>query len=266
MPKIQANGIEIYYETKGTGEPLLLIAGFSCDLTIWSKVAWSLASAYQVIVFDNRGVGRSSAPDSPYRIQQMADDAAALLDALDVPAAHVAGYSMGGKIAQELVLAHPEKVRTLTLISTCAKSDERNKAIIESWGNLPRQVDAVTAIRLSLPWIYTSRFYARPGAIQQVIDFILASPFPPTPHGIFHQSRAILGFDASDRLGAIRCPTLVLVGQEDILLPLPFSEELVRGIPSAELILLERTGHGLLVETPEAVARAMRDFLERHRA
>src|SRR5262245_31686830 len=112
MPKVQVNGIEIYHEVRGSGEPLLLIAGFACDLTIWSLVVPSLVRKYRVITFDNRGVGRSSAPDSPYTIQQMAEDASGLLDQLGIPQAHVAGYSMGGQIAQELYLAHPDKVRS----------------------------------------------------------------------------------------------------------------------------------------------------------
>jgi pimeloyl-ACP methyl ester carboxylesterase len=260
MPKVHANGIDLYYETKGTGEPLLLIAGFACDLTIWSKGVSSLASSYRVILFDNRGVGRSSAPDSPYTISEMAEDAAALLNAIGVPQAHVAGHSMGGQIALELALAHPEKVRSLMLLASCARPDARNQAIIESWGDLPRQVDPATAARLSLPWIYTTRFYAIPGAIQQVIDLIVANPFPPPAHGIYHQSRAISRFDATGRLNRIHCPTLVLVGQEDVLLPVAFSEQLAREIPGAQLVVLE-DGHGFVIESAEAVAEAMQEFL-----
>ncbi len=265
MPKVQVNGTDIYYEASGSGEPLLLIAGFACDLTVWSLVASSLISKYRVIVFDNRGVGRSSALDSPYNIEQMAEDASGLLDQIGVSQVQVAGHSMGGMIAQELVLAHPEKVRSLMLLASGVKPDERNQAIINSWGELLGQVDTATAARLILPWIYTHRFYARPGAIQQVIDLFVANPFPPPPHGIFHQSRAVSHFDTSGRLGAIRCPTLSLVGREDILLPVRYSEELVRGIPGAELAVLEETGHGLLIESPDAVAQAMLHFLSRTR-
>jgi pimeloyl-ACP methyl ester carboxylesterase len=265
MPKAHANGIDVYYEASGSGEPLLLIAGFACDLTIWSPLVSALASHYRVITFDNRGVGRSSAPDSPYSIGQMAEDASRLLQEIGVHAADVAGHSMGGQVAQELALAHPEKVRSLLLLSSCAHVDAHNRAVIESWGELPRQVDAATAARLSLPWLYTHHFYAQPGAVQQVIDLIVANPFPPPPHGIFHQSRAISQFDASARLAAIRCPARVVVGREDILLPLAFSEELVRAIPDAELVVLEGTGHGLLIESPEAVAQTMLSFLAKHR-
>ena len=263
MPKVQANGIEMFYEEKGTGEPLLLIAGFACDHTNWSQMIPLLASQYRVIVFDNRGVGQTSAPNTPYSIRQMAEDAAGLLDAIGLSCVHVAGHSMGGQIAQELALAHPGRVRTLMLLASCAKLDERGKAVIESWGDLPRLVDAATGLRLSFPWIYTSHFYATPGAIERVIEEVFSNPFPPSPLGIYQQSRAITSCDTSTRLDGIDCPTLVVVGNEDILSRLSFSEQLVQGIRGAELVVLEKCGHGLPTESPEATAAVLLGFLSR---
>jgi 3-oxoadipate enol-lactonase len=263
MPKVKTNGIEIFYEEKGAGDPLLLIAGFACDHTNWFKMVPLLASQYRVIVFDNRGVGQTSAPDAPYSIRQMAEDTASLLDAIELSKVHVAGHSMGGQIAQELALAHPQHVRTLMLLASCAKLDERGKAVIESWGELPRLVDPVTGLRLSFPWIYTSHFYATPGAIERVIEEVFKSPFPPSKQGIYRQSRAITSCDTSTRLGGIECPTLVVDGTENILGGLPFSEELVHGIRGAKLVVLDKCGHGLPTESPEATAAAMLGFLSR---
>jgi pimeloyl-ACP methyl ester carboxylesterase len=261
MPKIRANGIDLHYESRGTGEPLLLIAGFACDHLIWSQVDHSLASKYRVITFDNRGVGQSSAPDSPCSIRQMAEDAAALLDGIGTSPVHVAGHSMGGQIAMELALSHPEMVRSLLLLSSSARCDERGKSLIATLGELPRLVDPRTSARLIMPWLYTNAFFSQPGAADLLVQWFLECPFPPTPQGTYHQSRAISAYDASGRLGAIRCPTLVLVGDEDILLPPAFSEQLAQGIASAELVVLKGTGHGLLIESPKEVARAMLDFL-----
>jgi pimeloyl-ACP methyl ester carboxylesterase len=266
MPKVHANGIELYVETHGDGEPLLLIAGFACDHTMWSDVVGVLAGRYRVIVFDNRGVGRSSAPDSPYTIRMMAGDTGALLDALGVGPAHVAGYSMGGQIAQELALARPGQVRSLMLLSSCARCDERNKAVIQTWAELPGVVEPRLMARLLLPWLYSNAFFAKPGAVEQLLTLLLDNPYPPTPEGIYHQSRACGDFDTTSRLGEIGCPTLVLAGREDVLLPLPFSEQLARGIPGAELVVLEKAGHGLLVEAPQGVAQAMLAFQARQRA
>jgi pimeloyl-ACP methyl ester carboxylesterase len=265
MPKVQAHGIELYVETHGDGEPLLLIAGLACDHSMWSEVVPALAGHYQVIVFDNRGVGRSTSPEGPYTIREMAGDATALLDHLGVRQVHVAGHSMGGQIAQELALARPGQVRSLMLLSSCARCDERNKAIIQTWGELPGVVEPRLMARLLLPWLYSNAFFTRPGAVEQLLTMLLDNPYPPTPQGIYHQSRAIGDFDTTSRLGDIRCATLVLVGKEDALLPVAFSEQLAQGIPGAELVVMEKAAHGLLVESPEEVAQAMLGFLSRQR-
>lgn len=266
MPKIPANGIEVYYEIRGDGDPLLLIAGFACDHTIWSLVLPALAKHYRVVVFDNRGVGQSSGADTISSIRQLAADAAGLLDAIGLRSAHVAGHSMGGLIAQELALARPQLVQSLTLLASGTQVDERGQAIVESWGELPRLVDAATATRLILPWMYTNALYARPGAVAQIINQILLNPYPTGVQAIADQCRAIGAHRSSDRLGEIGCPTLALVGREDILLPVACSEQLVQAIRGAELVILERTGHGLLIESPDAVSQAMLDFLGRQHA
>ena len=137
MPRVQANGIEIFYEEQGAGQPLLLIAGFACDHANWAKMIPLLASRYRVIVFDNRGVGQTSAPDSLYSIRQMAEDAAGVSDAMGLSRVHVAGHSMGGQIAQELALAHPERVGTLTLLSSVRESTKGGKRLSSRGANCP---------------------------------------------------------------------------------------------------------------------------------
>ncbi len=266
MPTAVVNGVPLFYQTQGAGDPLLLIAGFACDNTIWSLVLPTLAAKCRVIVFDNRGTGRSAAPEGPYTIAQMAADAAGLLDHLGLGQVHVMGHSMGGQVALELALAHPRRLRSLILLASAARCDERGKAIIEGWGDLPRLVDAVSGARLSLPWVYTNAFYSRPGAVQELIGYIAANPFPPDPRGVYHQSRAISSYAPSGSLDRIACPTLVLAASEDILLPVAFSQELVREIPGAELVVVPHTGHCCMVETPDAVAAAVLDFLSRQRA
>jgi pimeloyl-ACP methyl ester carboxylesterase len=168
---------------------------------------------------------------------------------------------MGGQIALELALACPERVRSLILLSSCAKMDERGRTVIELWGDLPKLVDPNTAIRLSLPWTYTRSFYASAGAIDEVIQEILVNPFPPSVSGIYQQSRAITSYDASDHLREIKCPTLVVVGDEDLLGGLPLSADLAHGVPGAQLVVLKQAAHGLLTESAEATAASMMDFL-----
>jgi pimeloyl-ACP methyl ester carboxylesterase len=265
MPKIRANGVELNYEIAGAGEPLLLIGGFGCDHMIWSQVAAVLSSRYAVISFDNRGMGQSSPSAGPYSIRDLADDAAALLDAIGIEQAHVAGHSMGGQIAQELALTRPDMVGSLLLLSSCAKCDERNKSLIEEHGRLPAIAHTRTCALLIMPWLYTSSFYSRPGAIDELLDWILKYPYQPTPTELERQSRAINAFDAVDRIGGINCPTLVMVGEEDIMIPPVFSRSLADSIPHAQFQIVPGTGHGLLVESPTAAAGVMLDFLSNQR-
>jgi pimeloyl-ACP methyl ester carboxylesterase len=261
MPVVSANGLDIFYEARGHGEAILLIAGFGCDLSIWSQVVPHLSSGHRVIVFDNRGMGRTVAPDGPSSIRQMASDTAALIAALGLGRVHVAGHSMGGMIAQELALQYPEVIASLMLLSTCAGLDERGRAIIRAWGELPRLLDVRTTTRLIMPWIYTNAFYERPGAVEQVQKALVTNPYPPTPQAVQAQSQAIVEWESYSRLSAINHPTLVLVGREDILLPVAFAESLAQGIRGAELLVLQNTGHGIPVESPAQLAEAMRNWL-----
>lgn len=263
MPKVQVNGIDLFYDIKGTGEPILLIAGFMCDRSYWSLIIPSLVSRYQVIRFDNRGMGQSSAPDSPYSIQQMANDVAVLLDRIGIDKVHVVGHSMGGQIAQELALAHPQKVNSLILISSLAKGDGLFNSLIETWGELPVHLDLKLYEKVVLPWIFTDAFYSIPGMIEGLIEFAINYPFPPKAHTLYHHSRAIIGHDTTDRLKYINCPTLVLVGKQDILTPVKFSQQLAQSIAKAELVVLDSGGHGILVESPDAAASVMLNFINK---
>jgi 3-oxoadipate enol-lactonase len=261
MPKVKINGIDLFYDIKGEGEPLLLIAGFLCDHTYWSLLMPSLVKHYQVIRLDNRGIGRTSAPDAPYSILQMASDTAALLDSIGIEKVHLAGHSMGGQIAQELALKYPEKVQSLILLSSLAKGNALFNSLIETWGDLPQTLDMELYQKVILPWIFSDAFYSTPGMIEMILMLSINNPFSPTPQKIYHQSRAILGSDTKDRLNNIHCPTLVIVGKQDILTPVKFSEQLAQGILHAELVVLDGGSHGFLIESPEAVASAMLKFL-----
>ncbi|WP_414576437.1 alpha/beta fold hydrolase [Anabaena sp. CCY 9402-a] len=260
MPKVQLNGIDLFYEIKGTGEPLLLISGFLCDHSYWSLLMPYFTPHYQIIRLDNRGMGRSSAPDTPYSIQEMAHDTAALLDYLGIDQVHIAGHSMGGQIAQELALIYPQKIKNLILLSSLAKGDERFNSIIDTWGELPQKIDMRLYQRVILPWIFSENFYSIADMIEQLIEWAVHYPFSPQIHSIYHHSRAILGCDTTNRLQNILCPTLVLSGKQDILTPVKFSEQLAAGILGAKLSVIDG-GHGFIIESPEIVGRAMLDFL-----
>ncbi|BAY17875.1 alpha/beta hydrolase fold protein [Anabaenopsis circularis NIES-21] len=261
MPKVHVNEIDIFYEVKGSGEPLLLIAGFMCDRSYWSLLLPHLVSHYQVIRFDNRGIGQSSIPNSPYSTQQMATDTSALLDILGIKQAHIIGHSMGGQIAQELALLYPEKIKSLVLLASLAKGNERFNQLVESWGDVATKIDLKLYEKLILPWIFTDNFYAIPQMVDQLVEWVINYPSAPTANGIYHQSRAIIHHDTTDRMKNIHCPTLVMVGKQDILTPVTFSQKLAQNIPLAELQVIEDGGHGFLIESTEVVTQAILNFL-----
>jgi len=216
-----------------------------------------------VICPDNRGCGRTSAPDGAWTVERMADDAAALLDHLGVEAAHVAGHSMGGEIAQELALNHPARVRSLMLLSTGARSSARLRSIVETAARMPLHAPAEVCSRAFLPWLFTEEFFETPGAVDAALARTLNNPHPPTLEGLAGQSAAIGLFDASGRVGSIRRPTLVLAGVDDILTPLACSRDLARRIPGAELVVLDPGAHDIVNETPRALSDAMLAFVSR---
>jgi 3-oxoadipate enol-lactonase len=263
MPTAAVNGIDLYFEESGSGPPLLLIAGISGNTLGWSTLAPTLAQYFHVIAFDNRGAGRSSAPEGPYTISEMGGDAAALLDHLGIDRAHVVGLSMGGMIAQELALAHSERIDRLVLLSTAARS---RPAIMGPWLNLwVRKVDGdmeedELALAM-LPWMFTPALLSDHDQLEAVIAEWVQDPFPAPATGLKAQVSACRTHDSLDRLPQITAPTLVLVGPEDILTPVSYATELAEAIPGARLHVLERGGHIAEAECPDEVADTLLMFL-----
>jgi 3-oxoadipate enol-lactonase len=262
--RVAATGIDLYYEEHGDGPPLLLIFGFTGDGHGWAQQLPAFAPHFRTVIYDNRGVGRSSAPEGAYTIAEMADDAIGLLDAIGIDRAHIVGYSMGGQIAQEIAIRRPDRVDRLVLASTWARGDALFNSVIDVWGEIYRQgVDLETCAKFGFTWLLTGKFLDAPGALAQMLALATTHPFPPSSQGVWGQSRAIIGSDTRDRLDQIEAPALILVGRQDILTPVTFSEELARGIPDATLRVLERGGHGAPFESTADFNQAILDFLTR---
>ena len=157
------NGIRLHYEVAGSGDPVLLVAGLSMPGAMWGPQIKALTPSFRVVTFDQRGVGETDLPPEPvYTMAQLADDAAALLRELKIPRAHVVGLSMGGTVAQELALRHPQVVRSLVLVSTWAKADARFIQIVESWVSLTSRVPIEERYRhVVFPWIFSPAFFER---------------------------------------------------------------------------------------------------------
>ncbi|HSE06444.1 MAG TPA: alpha/beta fold hydrolase, partial [Methylomirabilota bacterium] len=234
MPHVAVNGIRLFYQETGAPDapPLVLIMGWGGDHTAWALQAPAFAEEHRVIALDNRGAGQSEVADGPYTIPGMAADVVGLMDALRIERAHICGASMGGMIAQELALRHPDRVRTLGLHCTTPGIDAYGRFLIDTLVAVKARGDREEYVRAVIPWILCRKTLAeRPEFIRFWIERALAYPYPITLEGLSRQAQAIGGHDASARLGELRMPTLITTGTEDILVPPASSRDLHARIP-----------------------------------
>jgi len=261
LPYIVNHGVRLYWEAHGSGPPVLLIMGLRYTHEMWFRVLPRLLQAgYRAILFDNRGVGRSECPRGPYSIRGMAKDAAAVLDAAGVDAAHVAGASMGGMIAQELTLECPHRVRTLMLACTSysgllgKKPHWRYCPNPFTWSRLPSDERERTMKRL---------LYAETTPAERVEeDLAVRSNCVSTSRGLYAQFTAILLWSSYRRLPRINVPTLVLHGADDHLLPPENGRRIAARIPGARFHLLPNAGHLLTTDQPGLTVQLFLDFLK----
>jgi len=269
MPTVKVNDINIYYETHGEGEALVLIMGYGGSSGQWFRQIPGLSQDYCVVAFDNRGTGQSDKPDIPYTMEMMAGDVAGLLEAIDIDVAHIYGVSMGGMIAQEFALGYPEKVISLILgCTTCGGTrsimpDAEAMALLFDEERM-QQMPPEERTRELVPFLCNQEFIDNnPEIVEQ---FIAKTVEHVTPlHGYTRQAEAIMGHDTYDRLPNIKAPTLVIAGDADKIVPFENSKLLASRIPGAELIILEKMGHGFFVEAEEEANKAIMDFLRRNR-
>ncbi|MCC6381626.1 MAG: alpha/beta fold hydrolase [Dehalococcoidia bacterium] len=261
MPNAPIRDIAMYYEEAGSGDPLILVMGLGGDLQAWALQVPALAKHFRVITFDNRGAGRTSAPDRPYTIAGMAADTVALMDHLSVARADVLGFSMGGYVAQELALAHPERVGKLILLATAPAIDGYGRAIVRSWIDVRRSnLSREQLVRFTSLFLYGAALMDDKERYERAILTSVSNPYAQQDHGFIRQAQAVLGFDARDRLGAIKHETLVVAGREDILVPPRNGEQLAKLLPKASFQLLAGAHAGCL-EHPNEYNEAFLSFL-----
>src|SRR5579863_8911669 len=205
MPTVSVNGLRMYYELAGEGPPLVLISGLGLDVSECGQLIDALAGGYRVLAFDNRGAGQTDKPDEPYTVSQMADDTAGLMRALGIERAHVVGMSLGGRIALELALEHPEVVRSLILVSTSARVERR--------------------------W---------PMSLLGFVSMVFPGRYPQPRYAFKRQREASVGYDRTGDLADLHVPTLVVHGRRDHIVPYRLAEDMAAGIPPARLTLVDR--------------------------
>jgi 3-oxoadipate enol-lactonase len=276
MSTAKIRDIEMYYEEHGAGDPLLLIMGLAADSNGWMFQVPDFAKRYRTIIFDNRGVGRSSKPAGPYSVHQMADDAVGLMEHLGIPRAHVVGVSMGGMIAQEVALRNPERVRGLVLACTYpepdAETEERRTFMVGQFGG---QVSEAGDVKIDLSTVNPMMFLQQMlSAVfnQSFIDkelpklmqlFSGALQYGFSMEAILGQVAAVMSHRTRDRLHEIKAPTLVITGDADRLVSPANSDVLAQEIPGAKLVKVPGGSHGFNFETPEIFNREVLEFLAR---
>ena len=260
MATVSANGVELWVEQDGEGDDVLFIAGLADEGASWVDQVASLRDRYRVTIFDNRGVGRSSTPGGAFRIADFMADTAALMNALGVERAHVVGSSMGGAIAQELALAQPERIRSLVLNGTWCRGDRFLHEIFRSWMWSARKADSVRDFLVAVNlWCFSPRIWNE-GIMDEWLAAAEASPYAQSVDAFCRSAEALLDHDTADRVGAISAPTLVTVGELDLVLPPRFSQELARRIPNARLVVIAAAGHQPFQELPADYNELLVDF------
>lgn len=259
-----ADGVRLHYGVTGrsSGPPVLLIQGLGADKHGWDLQRLAMACSHHTIALDNRGSGRSDKPHGTYTLEQMAADAIAVLDHAGVETAHVVGASMGGAISQILTIVHPERVRSLTLTCTSCRNHPWRRELLGSWGAAARQDGMGSMTSQAARWVIGPRSFRR---LMPAVGWLGPLAFGRPTHAFAAQVDAILAADDSmpDRLADIDVPTLVVVGNQDILTPRGDSEELADLIPTAELVVISGAAHGLMIEHASTYNRVLFDFLSR---
>lgn len=258
------DGIRLHYETIGrrSGPPVLLIQGLGTDKHGWDFQRLALAPKYRTIALDNRGCGRSDKPFGEYSLEQMADDAIAVLDHAGIDTAHVVGASMGGAISQVLALKYPERVRSLTLACTACRHHPWRRELLNEWASTASERGMGAMASEAARWVVGPRSFRR---AMPLLAWFGPLAFGRSAHAFVAQVRAILATDdaLADELLTLDVATLILVGNQDILTPRGDSEELAERITGSELVVISGAAHGLMMEHATTFNRLLLDFLDR---
>ncbi|HTP30391.1 MAG TPA: alpha/beta hydrolase [Anaeromyxobacteraceae bacterium] len=266
MPKLRANDITLNYDRQGTGEPLLLIPYLAVDHACYAFQVAEYAKHFTCISVDLRGTGESDKPEGTWSTELFADDVAALLQALGIRSAHVAGVSLGAATGMWLAAKYPERVKSLSLHSSWPKSDPFLEAAVKGWQVMAKALGSVPEMVIAgiFPWCFTPELYAaRPDYIQALADFVRGRPAQPLD-AFARQSNAVIAHDAEAQLGKIRAPTQITFGRHDQVTSTRFANRLKEGIAGSELLVFEGCAHAAIYEKVEEFNQRTLAFLKRH--
>ena len=243
MPTFQTQNINMYYEVKGAGPPLLLISGLASDSQSWLPVLNELSRHHRVIVPDNRGVGRTTPQEAPVGVEELAADCERLLRHLGITSAAVVGHSMGGMVALELAHRDPSLVSHLVLAGTAPQVSVRNRIMLRDWVHyLENGMDPALWFRIIFYWIFTPGFFEDDVMVEGAVSLAIEYPFPQSPVAFRNQAEALARYKCRKDLDKLDIPTLVVCGEQDILIPLDDSRALL-AIPGSRLDIIPGAAH-----------------------
>lgn len=261
--RVSVNGIEIHCEIEGHGPWVVLCHALACDLHMWDDQVPSLRERFRVLRYDNRGHGVSDVPPAPYTFDQLARDVDGLFGVLGIERAHVVGISLGGMVAQEVALAYPQRVASLVLCDTTSRYPEGTDKLWEERIATVRAAGTGPLVEATLERWFTPPFRAaRPDVMSRVEAMIRNTP----AEGYIGCGAAVPTIDTTARLSAVRCPTLVVVGESDPGTPLAMAQTIQRRIPGAQLRVIKSASHLCNIEQAEAFNAVLLEFLTRNAA
>ena len=262
MPTLKLKNIELYYEINGTGEPLLLIPGLASDSQSWEPIIHDLRKKYCVITIDNRGAGRTTPQNEPMTIQNLADDAIALINHLGFSSVNILGHSMGGFVAQDCAIRYPKYISKLILVATSSYNSKRNIELFQDWvtyreNNIPIDL----WFKNMFYWIFSKRFFESKTFLNNAIKYSVEYPYPQTTIALKNQINAINKFNCLKDLSKITAKTLVISGEEDLLFPYKDNIKQLKRIKNINFSLLKGAAHAIHSEKPLEFISIINDFL-----
>jgi len=262
MPMIKANNANFYYELHGTGKPVILIAGYTCDYSTWQLILEDISKNFQVLVFDNRGIGRTTDTNEPLSAELMAKDVIALSKELHLENPHIVGQSMGGTIAQAIAINFPDKIDRLCLLNTSAKWRHAMLFGLKSLLMMRQNnIDFNLIFECTLPWLFGENFLKNSQMVAEFKKIIQKNPYPQSLNDQIRQFHVLENFDVSTKLQNIKSKTLIINGVQDLISLPEESHYIANQISDSELVEFN-CAHGITLEQPRELAETLIYFLK----
>jgi pimeloyl-ACP methyl ester carboxylesterase len=261
MAAFAHDGVTTWFERKGSGMPLMLVAGLAADNAFWIPSIDALAARCDLVMPDNRGAGRTTPLDAPASIRAMADDCIALADHLGLGKFSIAGHSMGGMVALDCAVRYPQRIDRLVLASSTARASTWNNDLFSTWAALFRLLERRLWFRNLFYWVLSPAFLDKSAGFDALVALAATYPYQQTPEALGNQVKAIAQFDVRSQLSSIAARTLVMAGTRDIVFPVEEAAAFAKSIPHASFAPIDGAAHSFPIESPLEFTRRVLQFL-----